>query len=461
MAEEMFIGVHLGLFHLHAPIDSIQDLDGPGEYPFAEDFRSVAESLLDLQTAWLKWLQPSSGSLRTAIKDDLKRIETLRAWVHSWSPRGLARLARDGGFDVMTALDPRETIQQAAQELQDSMLKGAALGLGRPPAPEDFVAVPGEDYTGLALEEPLMLASSRRDFLRMISFAAWLLPDVPAFRDSGVGKWTNFYFNRYKVLATQYSKPFAGEDEHFEGIPMEHRLLPQITQLAALSLVDNYFGDRIPPAFAGAMAINLVVDVFGSCDTRVDGDLSERRTEAREMFVPGGLSQGGVLPKVSAESPWRKKQGADYFVNALAVSQRQGKEKTRRGFSEKVSHFQIFDYGQVASVIIHGPHLGGAADGRKGVEDVFLGELLEFQRSFRSAFLYWLSAEAEGSAKSSAKKLRELMVSLADSDPNTFDAVVEQVYGAPLSAPDLDRKTIKSTLEGRFLTWLSKVKVEN
>ncbi len=461
MAAGVFVGVHLGLFHLHIPVDSIQELDGPGEYPRAEEFKSIAESLLDLQEAWLEWLEPTSGSLRAVVKADLQRIDTVRAWVHSWTPRTLARRAANGGYDVLEALDPRESIRQACQELHTSMLQGTALGLERPSAGADFVAIPGEDYTGLALDEPLLLAPSRRDFLRMVSFAGWLLPEVGVFQDTAVAKWTNFYFNRYKVLATQYTKPFAGDGEEFVGIPMEHRLEPQITQLAALSLVDNYFGDRIPPAFAGAMAINLVVDVFGSCDTRVDGDLSERRTEAREMFVPGGLSQGGVLPKVSAESPWRKNHGADFFINALAVSQRQGKKETRRGFSEKVSHFQIFDYGQVASTIIHGPHLGLAADGRKGVEDVFLGELLEFQRSFRSAFLHWLSTEAGGSTKSSAKKLRQLLLDLAASEPNDFASVVEDVYGDPISAAVLDKKTVKYALEGRFLTWLSKVKVED
>lgn len=457
MAEDVFVGVRLGLFHLHTPVDSIQLLDGPDEYPFAEDFQDIAEALLDLQVAWLKWLEPAAGSQ----KENLKRIKTVRAWVHSWSPRSLAREARNGGFDVMAVLDPKDNIQEAAHALHLSMISGAALGLNRSAPPDDFQVTPEEDLSGLALEEPILLASSRRDFLRMISFAGWLLPDVSAFQDPGVSKWTNFYFNDYKVLATQYSKPFASEGEVFVGVPMEQRLLPQISQLAALSLVDNYFGDRIPPAFAGAMAINLVIDVFGSCNTRVDGDLSERRTDAREMFVPGGLSQGGILPMVTADNHWREGHGADHFIKALSISQRKGQEKSRRGFAEKVSHFQLFDTDEVAEVIIHGPHLGPSSDGRKGVDDPFLGDLLEFQRSFRSAFLYWLSTEAGGSSRSSARSLGTFLIALAAAEPNQFDMVVEEIYGHPLSAATLDRKTVKSVLEGRFLTWLSKVKIDD
>ena len=97
----------------------------------------------------------------------------------------------------------------------------------------------------------------------------------------------------------------------------------QIAQLAGNAMIDNLFGDKIPPSLAGALSVNLVIDVYGECNTRVDGDLRARRMAAREFFVPGGASEGGVLPPNLADSLEGQATEADFdtgLTAALAVS---------------------------------------------------------------------------------------------------------------------------------------------
>ena len=63
---------------------------------------------------------------------------------------------------------------------------------------------------------------------------------------------------------------------------------------AMRALLDHWFGDRMSPAFNAGIASNLVIDVFGEVDTRTDGDLRARETQARSMFVPGGSTTSDI-----------------------------------------------------------------------------------------------------------------------------------------------------------------------
>ena len=78
-----------------------------------------------------------------------------------------------------------------------------------------------------------------------------------------------------------------------------------------------------------------------------------------------------------------------------------------------------------------------------------------------AAFWHWLRTEGvDGSSQESARRLVELLHELGrpgeDGLPvmEPFEAVVERLYGAPLSGRD----GTTDTLEWRFLDWLSKRK---
>ena len=258
-------------------------------------------------------------------------------------------------------------------------------------------------------------------------------------------------------MALQFSAPGRADDDYAAGVSLDYDvpngMEQQTVQHAMNSLCDNYFGDSIPFSFAGGMAVNLVVDLYGECNTRVDGDLSERRTQAREVFVPGGASSGGILPKLSAQSRWRIDHGADHFVAPLRVSQAEGaKGKQRR--EGKFQHFRLESKSGGKRMSIKGPYLGAAAAQGDVPPPAFNGDYLEFLRSYRTCFVHWLRTTSQKGKRPSAPKFAQLLAELAQDDAADIELAFARVYGVPLSSAELD----VDVLEGSFLRWLQKQK---
>lgn len=424
LLEERYLHLRVGLFDLYTPADA--GVEG------LEDYARVVSALFAAQERWLEWLEPVLEDAREVRADQ----RTLSRWVGSWKMAALAEAASRGGGDLLELLEAKDDVREAAQRYADYLVSGAALGL---------------DHEG-GHSEPIVLIPDRGRFTEFLCFGGWLYDHLrPVFWQAGVEDWTHFYIDEFKVLAMQFAAPGRQPGDYQTGWRMDSRtetgLEQQIVQLAANSMLANYFGERVPPSLAGALAVNLVVDLYGECDTRVDGDLRARRTEAREIFVPGGNPDGGILPPNLADSRWRDRHGADRFVGAL----KRAMEERRR--SEPVT-FELLDDGERARRSVAAPFLGSSAD-RTPVGQEFFGDQLEFLRSYRTCFLYWLREEAGGSRGKSERAFASLLSELAcNEDPEALEGVFERVYGDPLSAPV--QALGKDQLEGRFLGWLEK-----
>jgi len=292
-----------------------------------------------------------------------------------------------------------------------------------------------------------VLLSDRVRMVQLCALGGWIHPQLRGvFWQPSIATWTHFYIDDVKFLAMRCANPRQPGD-YASSVRMDVRsatgLEQQIVQLATNSMLDNYFGDAISPTLAGGLALNLVIDLYGECNTRADGDLSIRRSAAREVFVPGGNPEGGILPPSSADSRWRSEKGADHFVAALkrAMPKRRGPalflledERGRRGAE------------------VHAPFLGTVA-AASPVEEGYRGDQLEFLRSYRSCFLDWLQKQGGGSSKKrSASAFAALLRGLALGSSETLEDTLSRVYGVPLSSESPGR----DDLEGQFLTWLRK-----
>ena len=429
--EEIFLGssvhVRLGLFEVFLSTDRTRD--GVS----AEHMARVCKSLLDLQGAWLAWIEPLAEHDQPA-----KDLKVLRKWASSLRGGSLQALAQEGGGEVFAGLRAKDSVREAAERFATFMGTGGSLGLQREDQPE-----------------ALVLAADRTEFLELLAFSGWLYSDLQeVYWQDHVAGWTNCYVDRYKFLSLQYASPFSGA--HWSaGTDMnanvEDGLAQQVTQLAANSLIDSYYGERVPPALAGALSVNLTIDVFGSCDTRVDGDLRSRRTEAIEVFVPGGASEGGFLGKQEAGSRWRVQKGMDRFIKVLKASQRNGGAENARA-AGKLQHFEIENDRKNKRIAVSGPFLGAAAATAEAPGEAFFGDYLEFLRAYRSCFIYWLRDASQRKEKTSRLAFARWLVHLATESELTLEQSMLEAFGTALSDETLE----DDVLEGAFLAWLQK-----
>jgi len=431
--SEEFVQVQLGLFDIYLPHPSLADGDS------SDEFKRVVKALLQAQGRWLEWLQVEEAEADAAQAE----IKALTRWIKSWKP-GKWTFAADGPRLALDLSEGSEDARAASESFAQRMRRGTALGLDREEGKR----------------EAIILIPDRGHFVEAIAFAGWLRSDLRSnFWKDGTHTWTNFYLEEYKVLALAFASPGGSAREYGASMEMSERtptgLEQQIVQLATNSMIDNYYGSKIPPTFAGGLAINLVVDLFDECNTRADGDLSERRTEAVEFFVPGGNPSGGSLGTISADSRWRADQGSDRFVRVLRTSQKSGAgEMKKKG---KLNFFEIQDDAGSDKKILSAPFLGAGAASRQALPAAFEGEQLEFLRAYRCAFLWWLQNESMGKEKASRAAFADFLKRLAqiDSAADIEASFGESFAGRELSSEELDRK---GDLEGRFLYWLSKKK---
>lgn len=241
-----------------------------------------------------------------------------------------------------------------------------------------------------------------------------------------------------------------------QGIPMDSReesgLLQHALQRAAHEQAWHAFGRGLSPVFEAGLAQNAVIALLGQNNTRSGGSVRGSQTRAYEMFVPGGLSEGGVLPPQNADSAWREALGADWFVKALRAGQRRGaKEGQRRG--DRLAQFALTAPGASRAFVVHAPFLGSEAGSAAAPPDRYLPDYLEFFRAYKSAFVRWLETAAGGSARASRAKFSELLALTATPDgEDAFERAAEQVYGLPLSAASRE----EPSLEWEFLAWLAR-----
>lgn len=425
-----YVHADLGAFHVQWPISQLPSR--------AKEFKECAEALVKCQETWLDWVQ-IKPSEQKAIRADLNAV---LKWVQGWSVQVLAK--GKGGQDVLQLVAPQPTAAEAHKRFNDALQRLTPVGAGR--------------------EQPsqvkLVFAPTRQDFTEFVYFAGWLLQDLrPSLWVDSVPDWTQCFVRDLQVIALQYTINGRPPMDYTSGTWMNERdpdvMQQQVTQLAMNALFLDHYKDRVPGAFVSGLSMNLVVDTYGLVNTRVDGDTRSKETQKREVFIPGGASDGGFLMKNSAETRWRENHGSDHFLPTLRLAQSEGGDAAK-GDKNKPACFAVRDDSGGGKHVVRAPFLGSAAAETKPPPSQFNGDWSEFLRAYKSGFIHWLQTAAVGNEKVSRERFATLLRKLADPNLTTdFEAVFQEVYdGAPLSNPDVD----KNCLEGQFLRWLSKSK---
>src|SRR5207248_3018382 len=107
-------------------------------------------------------------------------------------------------------------------------------------------------------------------------------------------------------------------------------------------------------------------------------------------------------------------------------------------------------------IAVAAPFLGAAASETKAPPAEYDGDFAELLRAYKCAFIFWLETESAGNRKSSHEKFALLLQKLADPNQKLeFEPLLSSVYDkAPLSGAEVEH----TTLEGKFLAWISRQK---
>ena len=389
----------------------------------------------------LDWLQPL-GSDQKLLRTDLG---LLGQWIKGWKAQDLKKIEGRPAPDFLAGTAASEAVREAAKRTSEAMTRGAAVGLPREG---------GEDIR-------LYLMPTRKDFVEFVALVGWIRVEQQAsFWVDGAVDWAMCFLDHDQIIPLEYAVARRPPGDYEQGSPMNEKsptcMQEQVVQLALNSLFDTYSAGRVPAAFVQGLSMNLVIEVFGEIDTRVDGDVRSRATQKREAFVPGGDSDGGWLPKNSADSRWRDTKGADHFIRAMRLAQKEGKDLAKKDENEAAVFGLRSDDGAHLQPV-HAPFLGASASSSNEIPDPFVGDFAELLRSYKSAFIYWLQTEGGKSAKASKERFARLFQKLADppEEEAAFEMAFAEIYDdAPLS----DATASTASLEGRFLVWLLKQK---
>jgi len=423
-----FVRARLGAFEVWFPVAALAKRGA--------DLQTCAAALVDVQVTWLDWIE-QPGADQKAWRADLKATAD---WVKAWKPAQLAKARDAAGKDLIELAPPSEAAAAAIQRVGDALARGEPLG------------VPRES----AAPVRLILAPTRKDFVELLCFAGWTMPaDRERFWTDSVADWSQCHVVETQVIALEYAVANRKDGEYAAGMDMNAKdtgvMRQQVAQLGLNSLFDHFYEGRVPAAFLQGLGMNLVIDRYGEINTRVDGDVRARVTEAREEFVPGGMDNG-VLPVNSAESRWRSEKGKDHFLPVLRQAQKEGEDLDKK-VKNKLTCFAVQNDTANDRHLIVAPFLGKAAAAFVAPPEAFRGDFDELMRAYKSAFLHWLQTKAAGNEKMSRERFGALLAKLSDPNQTSgFEVVFAEVYGAPLSDPEAG----KDCLEGRFLAWLAK-----
>lgn len=420
--EKQFLAAHLGLFDVRFPVEGLEKRSG--------QLLKCAAALLNAQEHLCDWLKPA-GADQKALREDLK---TVQKWVSGVRETQLARLKDCAGKDWMELLGCPEATRAAQKRLAEALGSGALFGAKR----DNIESV------------RVLLEPTRKGFVELVCFAGWQNEaDRGLYWAEGVTSWMSASVHEDLVIALEYSVAGAPPAEYGQGTPMDASMAEQVVQLASNAVFERFYGERAPSAFVQGLSMNLVIELFGEVNTRVDGDTRGRQTQKREVFVPGGASEGGQLGKNSADTRWRELQGADHFLKILKQAQKEGAEADKKA-KNRVACFGLRDDKGADVRAVIAPFFGTAA-GDKQVPESHQGDFAECLRAYKCAFLYWMQTQAGAGDKKSREKFAQFLCKLADPAATDFETVFTQVYeGAALSNAECD----KNSLEGRFLAWL-------
>lgn len=422
LLERRFAHLTLGVFQVYVPVESFRSAGALG------DTRKTLEALVELQEAWSAW---AAGEDPTSAKPD-----ALDRWLAGWS-------AKTFGKDVAPGTDLGATeglsseVRAALAAFADSMRHGG-LGVAR-------------ELDGV----PLVVFPERGEFVEFTCVAGALDPVLrPSAFDAGITSWLEYAPYDVRFVALQYGSGGAS-GEYRQGTSVGDRnpaaLAQLVTQVATRAMLAELHGNRLDPALQSGLANALVIALHGELDTRIDGDVRARSSQGTSIFIPGGNPDGGILPPTSAENRWRGTKGKDYFLGILKqVQKTSGKKgKTR---AEKLASFELVSDDGGTKELVRAPFLG---PGGTKPSAALWPDYLELVRCYGVGFLHWL--REEGAAGESHAKFGRLLRGLEGlKGPEELPALLQELYRQPLSASSPAGLFEEATLEGRFLTWLSK-----
>jgi len=442
---ESYAHARLGAFEVGYPARFLS------EKKKAADLQEIAGALLGLQRRWVEVM----GADREGAPQVLADLAVLEAWVQSWDPAELGKLAGAVEKDLFVALAAGEGVETAAQRSREALQSRETLGM----APQ---------HTDGAVA--LVLSPSRRDFMELVGYLGLADEEFQRINwNLGVEQWTQCWSGTKLLLCLEYAPWERFDPEFRQGISVRKwapktGLAQHVLQQAGEALLFRCFNQSELRLYERGLAINLVVDVLGEANA-LDGDggisNSGAATAPYERFVPGGNSSGGTLPAVPAapmdsvvDGPWRQGHGKDRFAAVLRAGQKEGakaaaKDRSNPQSKDKLAHFLLKGQSKyVVSAPFYGPH----ANAKPYPPIEFLNDYREFFRAYNACFLDWLRRRAAGTAEGSARRFRELLRALSvPEETPAFHEAVERVYGVALSAENGETQS----LEWRFLKWLA------
>ena len=450
---EHCVRLQLGIFDIAYPTWSLADKSA------VETLRSLSNALLDAEVHWIDWLGKGEAAEKPAKAD----IETLRAWIKGWKPAALAKAESAPDKSLFTLFGAKDSERTAAQHLRDALCHPDAFGL----APKNGVPL------------SLVFAPTRRDFIEMLGYNGLVDPTQQAqlwTKDATL--WTTFWLDWNLVLALEYP-PWVYDKDFKTCMPMDKfeptGKLEHTVQQATQALLWMCYGDNDALHLQQALAMNMAIQVCGGCNA-LEGDggrgTTGAHTQPYEKFVPGGDPNGGTLPPIPAapfdgvrKNQWHEAEGKDHFAKALRNGQKNAqkqmiKEKPTDAdplvAKDKDAHFLLASDDQTTKAYVVAPFFGKAAGDKPYPPQGVIADFKEFFRAYRSGFAWWLETSGDKSgAPASAAKWKQLLKALASrTEDKSFEDVVLEVYGVPLSG----KNSSTDSLEWRFIDWLAKGK---
>ena len=424
LLEQRFAHVDLGLFEVFVPREVLADGGS------LEEFSQALLALLDTQEAWRDWFNGRPVSAH--------RPEAVVRWIQSWSPSSFAAL--DPGGDLASGLSGESRVPAALARLREELRSAARLGTEHELSSARLVLFP-----------------ERAAFVEFTCVAGELDPALqPSAWNAGLTTWLEYDADGTPFLTLEYAAR-DGASDYRKGLSVGYKneQAPRelVAQVASRALLARVFGVGLDPALASAMANTLVIELCGELDTRIDGDVRARVTQGRSVFVPGGNPNGGVLPPTSATNRWRGSLGKDHFVGVLAEVQKLSATSTMDRF-ERISCFELVSDDPSTKALVRAPFLGPAAAPPPAA---VWPDYLELVRCYGIAFVHWLRRDAAGTPSGAAQRYAELLRGLARGRATEeLPALFQEIYAQPLTADSTAALFASPTLEGRFLTWLSR-----
>lgn len=281
LLERDFFRASLGLFDVWIPTASL------GEKETAQDYRDVCAALCEAQRHWIGWLGTEANDADEITKDLL----AVRKWVKKWKPGVLTKAAGGTDRDALALFAASEQVRETSVRLATAMRKRTARG---------------ETGTGEG-PIPLVLVPERTHFVEFIAFAGWYLPEQRGYYwVPGIETWSELRFRDLQVIALQYPAANPLEGDYAGASSMKDRavtgLEQQVVQLGMNQLLARVHAAVLPAPVIRGLSILMLIEIYGTCDTRNDGDLRGLETSMRSVFIRGGKSEGGRLPKNGCRS---------------------------------------------------------------------------------------------------------------------------------------------------------------